>query len=69
MPTVLNSEIPWGFETTLTLPVLLYGGTVHLCYTVCGVLNMLGSEGGTIWRCGLVGGSVSLWEWVLPPSS
>jgi hypothetical protein len=34
----------------------------------CGGLNMLGPESGTI-RCGLVGGSVSLWRWALRPSS
>ena len=31
----------------------------------CGGLNMLGPESGSFRRCGLVGGSVSLWLWVL----
>jgi hypothetical protein len=31
-------------------------------YVLCGGLNMLGPEIGTIRRCDLVGGSVSLWQ-------
>ena len=34
-----------------------------------GGLNMDGPGNGTMRRCGLVGGSVSLWAWVLRPSS
>jgi hypothetical protein len=30
---------------------------------ICGGLNMLGPGSGTIRRCGLDGGSVSLWAW------
>jgi hypothetical protein len=35
----------------------------------CGGLNMIGPESDTIRRCGLVGGSVSLWGWALRPFS
>jgi hypothetical protein len=35
----------------------------------CGVLNVLGPGSGTIRRCGLVGGSVSLWGQALRPFS
>jgi len=34
-----------------------------------GGLNMLGPESGTLWRCGLAGGTISLWAWDLRPSS
>jgi len=34
----------------------------------CGGLNMLGPHCGIIRRCGLVGGSVSLWVWALRTS-
>jgi hypothetical protein len=38
-------------------------------FRCCGGLNMLNLGSGTIGRCGLVGGSVSLWGWALRPSS
>ena len=38
-------------------------------HTHCGGLNMLGPGNGTVRRCGLVGGSVSLWGWALEVSS
>jgi hypothetical protein len=33
----------------------------------CDGLYMLGPGSGTLWRCGLVGVSVSLWKWALIP--
>jgi hypothetical protein len=35
---------------------------------ICSGLHMLGPGSGTIRRCGLVEGSVSLWGWTLSPS-
>ena len=47
-------------------PAQSRGGTTEV--PPCGGLNMLGPGSGTIWRCGLVGGSVSLWwGWALKP--
>jgi len=37
--------------------------------TMCDGLHMLGPGSGTIRRCGLVEGSVSLWGWAWRPSS
>ena len=37
-------------------------------YIHCGGLNMLGLGNGTIRKCGLVDGSMSLWGWALRPS-
>jgi hypothetical protein len=37
--------------------------------TSCDGLHMLGSGSGTIWRCGLIGVGVSLWDWALTPLS
>ena len=33
MPTVLNSDLPWGFESASTLPVLLSGSIIHSLQT------------------------------------
>jgi hypothetical protein len=36
---------------------------------ICGGLNILGPGSGIIRRCGLVGGSMSLWGWAWRPFS
>jgi hypothetical protein len=44
-------------------------GPLELESQVCGGLNMIGSGGGTVRWCDLVGGSVSLLAWALRASS
>ena len=42
---------------------------IQKTFTLCGGLNMLALESGTLGRCGLVGGSESLCGWAWRPSS
>jgi len=55
-PLVVLHQCSWEVGTKDTLLTLLVG---EEC---CGDLNVLGPGSGIIWRCGLVGGSESLWE-------
>ena len=48
---------------------LLLGMVEEKVYYRCGGLNMFGQGSGTVRRCGLVGGSLSLWRWALRSSS
>jgi hypothetical protein len=45
------------------------GQEIQMVVGHCDGLNMLGPGSGTIRRCVLVGGSVSLWAWALRPLS
>jgi hypothetical protein len=45
--------------------MIRYGGRQE---RYCAGLHMLGSESGTIRRCGPVGVGVSLWMWAIRPS-
>jgi hypothetical protein len=58
-----------GRGTFSPIPQILLARDILFMEGRCGALNMLGPGSGTIRRCGLVGGRVSLWGWAMRPSS
>jgi hypothetical protein len=62
----LSTSSVWFYSRSLG-----YISSLWFLVIQCGGLNMLGPGSGTVWRCGLVGGSVSLRgvDFEAPPSA
>ena len=65
----INEEKTWPFVCLLCVCMEEICSCTQMQVHMCGGLNTLGPGSGTIRRYGLVGGSVSLWEWALRSSS
>ena len=63
-----HGQVVVTYERKYAEQVSVVSASVLAARLLLGMVGtLLGPGGGTIWRCGLVGAGVSLWEWALIP--